>query len=176
MCYIHHHRRLQCRSSLECWLDIIFSSCFCPQFLVHFYSWWIYNVHRRSERWDDPSTLDQHEEEKWKEGRSISSEDCRRTRSCCTRWDVDPNPLLWINFCGSNQLIRRGLVGLTEILKINLVHVLKFCHTMQFLFIIVLGNINGLNKFCHCRKSCRGRQYLCFDTKITPIAHVVREI
>ena len=33
------------------------------------------------------------------------------------------NPLLLVMFCGSNHLIRRGLVGV--ILEITLVHILK---------------------------------------------------
>jgi hypothetical protein len=59
----------------------------------------------------------------------------------------NPNPLLWIKFCGSNRSFRMGLVGV--ILEIDLDYVLKSRQTMQFLFIIFLGNLKGLNKIFH---------------------------
>jgi hypothetical protein len=68
----------------------------------------------------------------------------------------NPNTLLLIKFCGSNHLIRGYLVGvIPEILKINLIHDLKFRQTMLFLFIVILGHLNGLNKFCYCGQSCK---------------------
>jgi hypothetical protein len=57
--------------------------------------------------------------------------------------------------------------------KLIFVRVLKFYHTKQFLFIVVFGHINGLNKLCHSGQSCRGLQYLSFYTKITLIACIV---
>ena len=59
----------------------------------------------------------------------------------------NPNPLLWIKFCGTNRLFRRGLVGVIP--EIDLVYVLKSRQTVQFLFIIFLGNLKGLNKNFH---------------------------
>jgi len=79
----------------------------------------------------------------------------------------NPNPLLCIKFHGSKHLIRRGLVGvIPEILKINHFHVLYFCHTMQFLFNIILGYLNDLNKFCHFGQSCRGIEYLSLEIRL----------
>ena len=56
------------------------------------------------------------------------------------------NSLLWSMFHGSNHLIEKGLVRVIP--EIDLIHVLNFCQTEQFLFITVLNNLIGLNKFC----------------------------
>ena len=73
--------------------------------------------------------------------------------------DVNPNLLLWIKFCGSNHLTRRGLGVIPEIIKINPVHVLKFRQTVQIPFIIVVRvGHRGFNKFFACGQSCRGLQ------------------
>ena len=80
--------------------------------------------------------------------------------------DVNPNLLLWIKFCGSNHLTRRGLGVIPEIIKINPVHILKFRQTVQFLFIIVVfGDLRGFNKFYARGQCCRGLQQLSLDTK-----------
>jgi hypothetical protein len=86
----------------------------------------------------------------------------------------NPNPLLWSLFHGLNHLIGKGLVGVNP--EIDLIHVLNFHQTEQFQFITILGYLNGDNKFYYCEKSCRGLQYLSFDTKITLIASVVLDI
>jgi hypothetical protein len=80
----------------------------------------------------------------------------------------NPNLLFFIKFCGSNHLIRSGLVRvIPKIYEINLVHDLKSRQIVQFLFIVILGYLNSLNKSGHCLQSCRGLQYLSRETKIT---------
>jgi hypothetical protein len=37
---------------------------------------------------------------------------------------LNPNPLIWIKFCGSNHLVEKGLVGVIP--EIHLAHVLEF--------------------------------------------------
>ena len=64
------------------------------------------------------------------------------------------NPLLSSMFHGSNHLIGKGLVGVIP--EIDLIHVLNFCQTEQFQFIVILGHLSGLNKFYHCGQSCIG--------------------
>ena len=60
-------------------------------------------------------------------GRKKEGVDCRRivvVLAVVALGEIpNPNPLLLIKFCGSNHLIRGGLVEvIPEILKINLVH------------------------------------------------------
>jgi hypothetical protein len=75
-----------------------------------------------------------------------------------------------------DQIICLEGVYLEQFPKLIFIHVLNFRQTEQFLFMAVLDNLSGLNKFCHCGRSCRGLQYLSFDSKITLIASLVLEI